>query len=114
MRVLIDECLPRKLKRELSEHDAKTVAEMGWTGIKNGALLRLMAEQFDAFITIDQNMQYQQNLQNAPLGIILLSAFSNRIEDLLPLVPRLRAVLPTLQAGMIVRIAINEIPPEDK
>lgn len=113
MRVLIDECLPRKLKRELPEHEAKTVAEMGWSSIKNGALLRLMVEQFDAFITIDQNMQYQQNLQNAPLGVVLLSAFSNRIEDLLPLIPQLRAILPTLQAGMIVRISANESLPDE-
>lgn len=113
MRVLIDECLPRKLKRELPEHDVKTVTEMGWSSIKNGALLRLMAGQFDAFITIDQNMQYQQNLQNAPVGIVLLSALSNRLEDLLPLMPRLRAVLTTLQPGMIVRISASESLPDD-
>ena len=59
MRILIDECLPRKLKRELPEHDAQTVAEMGWSGTKNGALLRLMNGKFDVFITIDQNLKYQ-------------------------------------------------------
>jgi hypothetical protein len=72
-----------------------------------------MNRQFDVFITIDQNLQYQQNLQNAPVGIVLLSAFSNRIEHLLPLMPQVRAILPTLQAGMIVRVSADESSPDD-
>ena len=57
MRILIDECLPRKLKNELPTHNVSTVQEMGWSGIKNGALLRLMVEQFDVFVTIDGNLE---------------------------------------------------------
>jgi len=104
MRVLIDECLPRKLKQELPEHDTKTVPEMGWSGKKNGELLQLMSGQFDVFITIDQKLTYQQNLEGAKIGVITLAAPSNRLADLLPLVPRLKAVLNTIQPGNLVRI----------
>ena len=63
MKILIDECLPRKLKYTLSDHDAITVPEAGWAGKKNGELLRLMSEEnFEVFITVDSNMQYQQQL----------------------------------------------------
>ena len=105
MRVLIDECLPRKLKNQLSEHDTHTVAEMGWSGTKNGALLKLMTGTFDILITIDQNLKYQQNLQGATVAVVQLSAHSNRLKDLLPLVPQLKQVLDTIQAGNIVTIS---------
>jgi hypothetical protein len=113
MRILIDECLPRKLKRELPDHEVKTVPEMGWSGVKNGALLRLMAGRFDVFITIDQNLRYQQNLQNAPVGVILLSAPSNRLDDLLPLIPQVREALFSLKAGVVIRISSggSDTPP---
>ena len=61
MRILLDECVPRKLTRELPGHECRTVTEMGWAGIKNGRLLRLAENQFDVFLTADQNLQYQQN-----------------------------------------------------
>ncbi len=104
MRILNDECLPRKLKRELTEHDVQTVAEMGWSGTKNGALLRHMNGQFDVFITIDQNLKYQQNLQGTTLGIVQLSAPSNRLNDLLPLMPQLKQTLAIIQAGEILMV----------
>lgn len=66
MRVLLDECLPRKLKIDLVGHDAKTVPEMGWASQKNSALLSLAAEQFDVFLTVDKNIAYQQNLKVSP------------------------------------------------
>jgi hypothetical protein len=65
MRILIDECLPRKLKQELSGHAVSTVQEMGWSSVKNGALLSLMTGQFDAFVTVDGNLEYQQNLSKS-------------------------------------------------
>jgi predicted nuclease of predicted toxin-antitoxin system len=107
MRILIDECLPRKLKRELPEHDTYTVAEMGWSGTKNGALLKLMANDFDVLVTIDQNLKYQQNLQGATVAVLQLSALSNRLKDLLPLIPQLKEVLKTIQAGEVVTIRGN-------
>jgi hypothetical protein len=104
MRVLIDECLPRKLKRELGDHETKSVPEMGWAGKKNGELLRLMTGQFDAFVTADQNLNYQQNLKNTSIGVVVLAAKSNRLPDLLPLVPKLKEVLNIIQSGEVTRI----------
>ncbi len=106
MQILIDECLPRKLKRELPEHDVQTVAEMGWSGTKNGALLRLMNGKFDVFITIDQNLKYQQNLQGTTIGIVQLSAPSNRLKDLLPLMPELKQILAIIKAGEILQVSL--------
>ncbi len=74
MRVLLDECLPKKLKRELPGYTVITVPEQGWAGQKNGALLRLAQTEFDVFLTIDQNLTNQQNLSQIDLAIVVLSA----------------------------------------
>jgi hypothetical protein len=68
MRVLLDECVPRKLRRELPGHEVLTVTERGWSGIKNGELLALAQAEFDVFLTIDQNLKYQQNLKAFNIG----------------------------------------------
>ncbi len=68
MRVLLDECLPRRLKADLAGHEATTVPEAGWAGTKNGDLLQLAAARFDAFVTIDQGLAFQQNLAGALAG----------------------------------------------
>jgi len=62
MRVLLDECLPRGLKKHLHEHDVKTVPEAGWAGLKNGELLRVASGNVDVFVTIDSNLAYQQTV----------------------------------------------------
>ena len=72
MRVLLDECLPRKLKREVQASVVKTVPEMGWASTKNGTLLRLAEKDFDIFLNNDQNLEYQQNLKLFDLAIIVL------------------------------------------
>lgn len=87
MRVLLDECLPRKLKHEVQADEAKTVPEMGWAGTKNGKLLRLVEQEFDVLLTNDQNLEHQQNLQQFDLAIVVLVAPTNDIDDLLPLMP---------------------------
>ncbi len=102
MKILIDECLPRKLKLELLDHEVKTVPEQGWSGQKNGALLRLMSGVFDVFITIDGNLQDQQTLANHPVGFIVLSAVNNRLPTLIPLMPQVRSALETVQPGQVV------------
>jgi hypothetical protein len=104
MRVLLDECVPRKLKRELPEHEVLTVTEKGWSGIMNGELLALAGAEFDAFLTVDQNLKYQQNLQTFHISIILLVARNNRLKTLLPLMPEVREALANLRAGELVRI----------
>ena len=104
MRVLLDECLPRKLKNDLSGHDARTVPEMGWAGKKNGELLQLAARQFDVFLTIDRSLDYQQNISFVHIGIIAMAARSNRLDDLRPLMPKVLAVLSRAQPGQIIRV----------
>lgn len=74
MKVLLDECVPRKLKREIANHEVVTVTEQGWSGIENGELLNLAATKFDIFLTLDQNLSFQQNLENFGIGIILMVA----------------------------------------
>jgi hypothetical protein len=106
MRVLLDECVPRPLKRDLSEHSVSTVLEMGWAGIENGELLALVREAgFEAFVTVDQNLPYQQNLRNAGLRVVVLQARSNKLQDLQPLVPSLLEALHRLQPGEMLRVS---------
>ncbi len=66
--MLLDECVPRKLKRELTQHQVLSVTERGWSGIENGALLALAEAEFDVFLTVDQNIQYQQNLKASTIA----------------------------------------------
>ena len=99
MRVVIDECLPKRLTRELPGHPARTVQQMGWGGISNGKLLALMHGKFDAFITVDTNLAYQQNLSMLPVAVVVLRAPSNKIEDIRPLLPGLLAALAVIKPG---------------
>lgn len=101
MRVLLDECLPRKLKREVQAEVVKTVPEMGWAGTKNGSLLRLAEREFDVFLTNDQNLEHQQNLQGFALAVVVLVAFTNDIEDLRPLMPATNEALKVIGSGEI-------------
>ena len=103
MRILLDECAPRPLKRELADYEIRTVVEMGWSGKKNGELLRLMSQEgFTILLTTDQNLRYQQNLQQAGVVVVVLVASSNRLPDLLPLVPDARNVLNNITPGEVI------------
>ena len=105
MRILLDECAPRPLKRELADYEIRTVVEMGWSGKKNGELLRLMSQEgFTILLTTDQNLRYQQNLQQAGVAVVVLVASSNRLPDLLPLVPDARNVLNTITPGEVIEV----------
>lgn len=101
MRLLLDENLPRRLKQDLSEHEIYTASERGWTGISNGKLLELLIEdEFDALLTFDKNLQYQQNFSRYSIAVIVLSAPDNRYLTLKALVPKIEALLSqTLKAG---------------
>ena len=105
MKVLLDECAPRKLKREIANHEVVTVTEQGWSGIKNGELLNLAATEFDIFLTVDQNLSFQQNLRNFDIGIILMVARNNRLKTLLPLMPAVRVAIEDVKTGEIIRIS---------
>ncbi len=102
MRVLLDECLPRRFAGELEGHDVKTVAEMGWSGKSNGELLELAGDEFDAFVTLDRGFKYQQNLEGLPIGVILVHAESSRLPDLAPLAPAVMESLPRCKPGEVV------------
>ncbi|MDQ3703864.1 MAG: DUF5615 family PIN-like protein [Chloroflexota bacterium] len=104
MRILLDECLPRQLKRELPGHSVATVTEMGWSGIKNGALLDLAEPHFDVFMTVDRGMPYQQNIGRRNIALVLFRAKSNSIQSLRPLVPYLESALLQVKAGEVIRI----------
>jgi predicted nuclease of predicted toxin-antitoxin system len=104
MRVLIDECLPKKLKLELPGHFVQTVPETGWAGKQNGELLRLAENNFDVLITNDRNMEHQQNLSNFDIAFIVLVAPTNDIDDLRPLMPAVENALATIAAGNIIYI----------
>ena len=101
MRVLLDECLPRRLKRELVGHDARTAPEMGWASKRNGELLALAVGQFDAFLTADRNLSYQQDVSSFDIAIVVLVARSNRFEDLRTLSPRILEILPLAKRRMV-------------
>ena len=101
MKLLLDENLPRRLKHEFPEHDISTVRENGWSGKVNGELLQLMlANDFEALITIDKSLQHQQNFTRYPIPVILLTARSNKYVTLLPLVQSIKSVLDHLKPGV--------------
>jgi hypothetical protein len=104
MRLLLDECVPRRLKRDLLLHDVLTVAEAGWAGLKNGALLRAADGGIDVLVTVDQGLQHQQNLSGLRVAIAILVAPSNDIDDLRPMVPALLRALEGRLPGTITRV----------
>ena len=105
MLLLHDECVPRPLKRDLIGHDARHVVDMGWSSKRNGELLRLMlAAQFAALVTVDQNLEFQQNVRASGVGVIVLLAKTNRIKELRPLVPQILEALTRLTPGALIRI----------
>jgi PIN like domain len=104
MRVLLDECVPRKLGRALTGHEVLTVTGKGWSGVKNGRLLELAEAEFDVFLTVDQNLKYQQNLASFNIAVILLVARDNRLKTLLPLAPAVNKRLNEIKPGEFVRI----------
>lgn len=104
MRLLLDESLPSRLRRSLSGHSVKTVVEMGWGGVKNGQLLALASQQFDAFLTADKNLPFQQNLAKLPIAVVILAAHSNELVHLLPLIPRAEEVLAHLLPRALVKV----------
>jgi len=110
MKVLIDECAPRELKRSLSNYgyECSTVQEAGWSGEQNGELLRLAEAEFDALVTLDTNLRYQQNLAGRRIALVILQARSNRLEDLSPLFPACMQALEGIQPGDVVQIAASE------
>jgi predicted nuclease of predicted toxin-antitoxin system len=101
MRILLDECIDAHLRHELSGHEVKTVRYVGWAGIKNGKLLRLVAGsgKFDVFLTVDKNLPRQQQLAALPFAVVILRTPSSDISDIRPLLPGFLRRLPEFQPG---------------
>ena len=106
MRVLLDENLPHQLRPLFANSiEVITVSYRGWKGKENGELLRMAAAEFDAFVTTDRGILYEQNLEEIELGIVLLEANRNHYEALAPLISQVNTVLKTLQKGQVVRVS---------
>lgn len=107
MRLLLDEQVPRVFGESLTGHSVSTAQEMGWSGLENGELLqRAAAGGFAALVTIDKGIEFQQNLAQLPISVVLLRARSNRIEDLEPMVTDLLSALEELQPREFVRVGV--------
>lgn len=104
MRVLLDDCVPKKLKYELPGHDVRTVTEMGWSGMKNGPLLIRAAQEFEVLVTVDQGPKHQQNLSSPLLTIIVLVPVNSSIERLRALMPMVLQELQHISPGSVVRV----------
>ena len=104
MRVLLDANLPRALARRLAGHEAQSVHQRGWSDLDDGALLDACAGAYDALVTLDQSLRFQQNLRGRPVAVVLLRASSNRIQDLEPLIPALLAALPGAPPGQVTLV----------
>lgn len=105
MRVLIDECIDERFRNALTGHDCQTARYAGFAGLRNGDLLKAAeAAKFEVFLTVDQGIEYQQNLTGRKIAILILRAKSNRLRDLLQLVPACLAQIQAIRPGRIVKI----------
>jgi len=105
MKVLLDECVPRKLKNHLAGHVCRTVPEVGLAVKKNGELLLVAQEAgFDVFITVDRGMEYEQNLGRQNIAVVSLRAKSSRLADLVALMPEVLRLLPFIKSGELIRV----------
>ena len=105
MRIFLDHCTPKRLMRHFPEHEVVTAYKRGWSTLKNGELLNLVETEFDVFLTVDQNIKYQQNLRGRTLRIIVLVASDNQYKTLLPLVPIVKKALEKIAPGELVEVS---------
>ena len=105
MRILLDESVPEKLGKLLVGHSCSTVQRQGWASFKNGKLLALAKDHFDVLLTADKGMEYQQNQDTLPVGIVVVRAKTNRIQDLALAVPSILAALNDMPPRTLRRVA---------
>ena len=104
MRVLLDENLPHDLIAALVGHSVSTVQGLGWAGTKNGILLKRATGVIDVFMTMDGNLEHQQDISVLPFGIVVVAAPSNRMPDLMPLVAEMLAALDMVRPGTVQHV----------
>lgn len=105
MKLLLDECVTRYLKPDFTGHDVFTTEEAGFKGLRNGRLLKAAAGRFDVLVTVDQNLQYQQNLENFAIAIIVLKAPRSTYPMLKPLIPKTIDAVEKIRPGEIVIVS---------
>ena len=105
MRILLDECVPRRLKQHFQSYGSVlTVTDAGLSGYTNGQLLRRISGEFDLLITVDKSIQYQQNLAAYDVALVLLRVRSNDIVDIEPVLPKLFSRWSEIQRGTLLVI----------
>ena len=113
MRVLLDENLPHDLTGALVGHSVSTVQALGWAGTKNGALLKRASGLIDALVTIDRKLATPAEFSVLPFGVVVVGAQSNRVQDLMPLVPEILAALARVQPGSVEQVGRVRSRPDD-
>jgi predicted nuclease of predicted toxin-antitoxin system len=109
MRILLDQCVPVALKRNLVSlgHECQTVREAGFVGKKNGELLTLAERRWDVLLATDRKIEYQQHMIGRKIGIPVLRAKTNRLQDLLPILPTCALALLSIRPGQVVEVAMS-------
>jgi predicted nuclease of predicted toxin-antitoxin system len=106
MKLLLDECVVRDLKKDLAGHEVATVVEAGLGGLENGKLLRVASGNFDVLITVDRNLPFQQNIASLQISVLILIGSGITYADLRPLIPKVLKQLSLVQPGKIYRIGM--------
>lgn len=104
-KLLLDECVPKKLIRYFPEHEIKTVGQMKWNGKKNGELLSRAEQEFDVLITVDKNIKYQQNFINYQISLIVLDVTNTHLDSIIPLIEDIRGKVQEIQIHEIIIIS---------
>lgn len=105
MKILLDECVTKKLKRHLTEFEVKTVVEMDWSGLKNGKLLSsAVQEKFDILLTIDKNLEHQQNMSNYEIAVVVLDVEKSKVDFLVELLPKFKERVNNYKKGKVYLI----------
>jgi predicted nuclease of predicted toxin-antitoxin system len=104
VKLLLDECVTRHLKRDLAGHEVHTVEDAGFKGLENGDLLKAASGAYEVLITVDQNLRHQQNIASLNIAILILAAKRNSYVRLKPLIPRALNALESMKVGDVIRI----------
>lgn len=108
MRVLLDECVDRRRAADVKGHEVRTVPDVGWAALRNGALLTRADHELEAFVTVNRRLPFQQDLSRFSVAVIVLRAPSNRLSDLRVLIPQLLSALPVAKPGEVTWVGIEQ------
>jgi hypothetical protein len=114
VRILLDECVNAGVRKAFPGHAVKTVAETGWNSTADGLLLVLAQQQFDVFVTIDRNLEHQQNLEKFDLGFVVVRMRNNEITSYLQLFVELNSAAESVQPGRVIHVGSPEAGPKQQ